>query len=129
MNKPPPGQGTEPESSKAPGRLSGRIRFGPSRDNLTGMWSPMPQASAPTEDTIIEDEAKQITRALMDQGQMSRHDLHHTLGTRYWGPGRFARALRYALEHGMLRKVGRDHYDAPQPAPGEKKEENQPEIH
>lgn len=125
MNRPVPGEGKEPESSGGLRSYGRKLRIGPSREGM-GVWSPMPQLSSPTEDTVIVDEARQITRALVDQGPMSSRALQAAVASRYWGPRRFSRALHYALEHQMIRRLGRDTFAPPARAPGEKKEESEP---
>lgn len=86
--------------------------LGPSKEG-TGFWSPMPQLSAPWEDTEISNEAQRISRALADNGPMSRSDLRERVGGRFWGPRRFSHALQHALQQGVIRSTGHDTYAVP----------------
>jgi MFS family permease len=61
----------------------------------------------------IEREIEAISRALEEHGSLSRRELARLAGARYWGPGRFAAALRKALDSGRARRVGRDSFAAP----------------
>lgn len=107
--------------------LRRRILVGPSHER-TGFWSPMPQLSTRGADMLAE-EGNQLANVLIDRGTLSRRELRMAVGSRYWGPQRFRAALRYALDHRLIRRVGREKFAAPEHAPGEKKEEGEPEIH
>jgi len=53
----------------------------------------------------LEREVGAIARALEEHGRLSRRALASTVGARHWGPGRFAAALREALDAGRARRV------------------------
>jgi MFS family permease len=60
----------------------------------------------------LEREIEAISRALEEHGALSRRELARLVGARYWGPGRFAAALREALDSGRARRIGRDSFVA-----------------
>ncbi|MBV9197091.1 MAG: hypothetical protein JO168_23395 [Solirubrobacterales bacterium] len=51
-----------------------------------------------------------LERALADRGEMRRGDLGDLVGCKYWGPGRFARALKTAAEQGRIKRTGFGRY-------------------
>jgi hypothetical protein len=76
-------------------------------------WSPLQPGSTyePDEDRYwLEREMTLIERALEDQGEMRRGALGDLIGCKYWGPGRFARALKEAVEQGRIRHAGVGRY-------------------
>jgi hypothetical protein len=82
------------------------------RNTLTG-WSPMSSASSQDreeEEFWLERELSILERALQENGEMRRRDLGNEVGCRYWGPRRFARALRAGVEEGRFRRVRRGMY-------------------
>jgi len=123
MNEHTSGEDAAPESNQTGVPLRRRIPFGPSQQGMSG-WSPMPHLSTRGPTTVVGEEANEIARTLSDRGPLSRRGLQIAVGARYWGPLRFGQALRYALEHGLIRRVGRETFAAPERAPGEKKEES-----
>ncbi|MDQ3866702.1 MAG: hypothetical protein M3304_07715 [Actinomycetota bacterium] len=91
-------------------RRRGRIAFGPGE---LGGWSPEVSGSAHFRDEDEwwrEREVEMIERALADRGEMRRRDLGNLIGCKYWGPGRFRRALAAAVEEGRIRRVGFGRY-------------------
>src|SRR3954454_3322948 len=51
-----------------------------------------------------------IENALGEHGEMRRRDLGRLLGCRYWGPRRFARALKQGVADGRFRRTGLGRY-------------------
>ena len=51
-----------------------------------------------------------IENALRDRGELSHDALGDAVGRRYWGPGRFGRALREARRRRTIAKSGRRTY-------------------
>jgi hypothetical protein len=83
-----------------------------SRNTLTG-WSPMTASSSQDreeEQFWLERELSILERALQENGEMRRRDLGNEVGCRYWGPRRFARALRAGVDKGRFRRVRRGMY-------------------
>jgi hypothetical protein len=73
----------------------------------------MPSMSAADRDENewwLEREMSLIENALNEEGEMRRRDLSNLLGCKYWGPRRFANALKAAVEEGRIRKVGVGRY-------------------
>ena len=76
-------------------------------------WSPLQPGSTydPNEDRYwLEREMSLVERALEDRGEMRRSELGELLGCKYWGPGRFARALKEAVAQGRIRRSGFGRY-------------------
>lgn len=97
-----------PGSSAEPGRRRGEFRERGPRS-----WSPLQPGSTydPGEDRYwLEREITLIERALKDKGEMRRSELGGLIGCTYWGPGRFARALKTAVEQGRVRHAGFGRY-------------------
>ena len=67
--------------------------------------------SAPTRVEFAR-EVSAIERALQDREAADRRELAQLVGARFWGPGRFAAALREAVESGRVRRVSRNHFAA-----------------
>ena len=57
-----------------------------------------------------ERELRLIENALEDMGELEKKELGDLLGQKYWGPRRFAQALKEGAEEGRFRKVGRNRY-------------------
>ena len=55
----------------------------------------------------LDQEIEIIGRVLDEHGKMSRRELARAAGARYWGPGRFAVALREAIDDGRARRLSR----------------------
>ena len=79
-------------------------------------YTPFPSAStrdAEENEFWLGRELSLIERALEDNGEMRRRDLGDLLACKYWGPRRFANALKAGVEQGRFRRVGYGRY-APQ---------------
>ena len=97
-----------PGSSVAPNRRRGEFRERGPRS-----WSPLQPGSSyePDEDRYwLEREMSLIERALGDKGEMRRSELGDLIGCKYWGPGRFARALKAAVEQDRIKRSGFGRY-------------------
>jgi hypothetical protein len=57
-------------------------------------WAPMPAIATGATDRDVAREVDQIARAVSEVGQITEHGLINLVGARYWGPGRFRRALK-----------------------------------
>ena len=80
-------------------------------------YTPFPSVSTQDADENQfwrDRELSLIERALEDKGEMKRGDLGDLLGCKYWGPRRFAHALKAGVEQGRFRRVGYGRY-APNP--------------
>jgi hypothetical protein len=74
---------------------------------------PFPYGSTQDEDENrfwLDRELTLIERALEDRGEMKRGELGDLLGCKYWGPRRFANALKAGVEQGRFRRVGFGRY-------------------
>src|SRR3954469_13073735 len=58
----------------------------------------------------LERELSLIENALNENGEMRRSELGKQLGCRYWGPRRFARALKAGVEQGRFQHTGFGRY-------------------
>ena len=67
----------------------------------------------PGPDPDLDREIEIIGRTLQEHGPLRRGALADEVGARFWGPGRFRRALRFATEEGAARQVSSDTFDAP----------------
>ena len=70
-----------------------------------GGWSPfLSSSSADIEenDKYLAREVEMLERALAEQGELRRGDLGRLVGGKYWGPGRFGRALKIAVRQGRI---------------------------
>ena len=73
----------------------------------------VPMVHAPDKDENqfwLERELSLIENALQQEGEMPRRDLSERLGCKYWGPRRFANALKKGVEDGRFRRVRRGVY-------------------
>jgi MFS family permease len=61
----------------------------------------------------LEPEVAAIAATVAEHGPIERNQLARLVGARYWGPGRFQRALRGAVAAGHARRVGRTTYAPP----------------
>jgi MFS family permease len=86
-----------------------RRRPGPSR---SGGRSPGMPVSAPVGHVELRREIERIENALAEQGPMDRAELARAVGARFWGPGRFAAALREAVGSGRVRRLDRRRFAA-----------------
>ena len=76
-------------------------------------FTPFPSASTQDREENefwLDRELSLIENALKDQGEMKRGDLGDLLGCKYWGPRRFAHALKAGVEQGRFRRVSRGRY-------------------
>jgi MFS family permease len=69
--------------------------------------------SAPLGAIGFDREVSVIERTLADRGPVDRRELARLVGARFWGPGRFAGALRAAVEGGRARRVSRSRFGPP----------------
>jgi hypothetical protein len=98
----------EPEDD--PPVTARRRRFRPGSSS-SGGWSPfLSSSSAADAAADLEREIAMLERALEDRGDLQRNELIEVTGSKYWGPGRFGKALRAALDQGRVRKVGVGRY-------------------
>jgi MFS family permease len=89
-----------------------RFRPGPGR----GGYSPFPVLTSTADvEGDLDREIAAISRALRENGQVSRQELARLVGARYWGPGRFRAALREAVAEGGARRVSRGAYAPNEP--------------
>ena len=58
----------------------------------------------------LDREIDMIRRALTEEGEMRRRDLGRLIGCKYWGPGRFANALKAAVDRGEIEHTGFGRY-------------------
>jgi MFS family permease len=94
---------------------SGRRRYRPGPGSGAAFGSPgmLGSSSRWSSDDSGEDldhEIEIINRALQDRGPVSRDELYTLVAGRYWGPGRFRRALREAVEEGTVKRVSRNQF-------------------
>ena len=72
------------------------------------VWSPRPMAlGGPDPTGLIEQEADAIVAVLHREGPLDTRTLKRHVEARFWGPGRFAPALRRAALDGRVRRVDR----------------------
>lgn len=79
------------------------------------MWAPSMTASVvPTSDPFLPVEVERIAAAVAggDGRPLERRELAAAVGARFWGPGRFRRALRTAELEGRIARSGRGRYVA-----------------
>src|SRR3954469_18569512 len=94
----------------------GRDRPGPGTSfGSPGMLGTSSRWSSDDSSEDLDREIEIITRALQERGPADRDELYKLVAGRYWGPGRFRRALRQAVEEGDIKRVSRNQY-----APGER---------
>jgi MFS family permease len=63
----------------------------------------------------LDREISVIAEALRQHGALEREELNNLVGGRYWGPGRFAAAVRAAIQEGLARRRSRTVLE-PEPA-------------
>jgi hypothetical protein len=75
-------------------------------------WSPLTSASSYSDEDRywLEREMAMLERALQDKGEMRRSELGNLVGCKYWGPGRFAHALKAAVDRGKIKHTGFGRY-------------------
>jgi MFS family permease len=108
----------EPEQ-KAPSRSGYRFRPGPGPLASARAMS----LSGPYPDVPLDREVGLIEAALQDRGAANRKELRRRVGARYWGPGRFAAALRQAVAEGRVRSLPRGQF-----GPSHDREDQTPPI-
>lgn len=77
-------------------------------DGRSGGWSPFLASSTrdiEDSDLHLVKEVEMLERAVREQGVLSRRELGRLVGRRYWGPGRYGRALRTAVRDGRIRRM------------------------
>jgi hypothetical protein len=72
--------------------------------------SPGMPVSAPLAPVGFDREIAAIERVLEERGPTGRHDLARAVGAHFWGPGRFASALRASVRSGKARRLSRTLY-------------------
>jgi hypothetical protein len=80
---------------------------------MTTGWSPFISSSSSDveqNDQYLAREIDMLERAVQDKGELRRRDLGRLVGCKYWGPGRFGRALRAAVRQGRLSRPRRGVY-------------------
>ena len=90
----------------------------PTRRERTGgggpaSWSPHMSGSTydrEEDEWWREREISMLERALSEHGVLRRRELGDRTGCRYWGPGRFRRALQAAVDEGRIKRVGFGRY-------------------
>jgi hypothetical protein len=76
-------------------------------------WSPFLSSSATDieeNDAYLERELDMLERAVKEHGELGRGELGRLVGCRYWGPGRYRRALRAGVRQGRLARPRRGVY-------------------
>jgi hypothetical protein len=76
-------------------------------------WSPLNSGSTYDSDEDrywLDREITLLERALGDNGEMRRRDLGEVVGCKYWGPRRYARALKAATEQGRIKRTSYGRY-------------------
>ena len=79
-------------------------------------WSPFLSSSTgdvEQNDEYLARELDMLERAVRDTGEVRRRELARLVGCRYWGPGRFSRALRVAVRQGRVGHPRRGYYGPP----------------
>jgi MFS family permease len=82
--------------------------YSPSMQGTAGT----PDRSAAMAEYDLDREIEMLMRALDDVGAIDREALARRVGAAGWGPGRFPRALREAVDEGHVAREGRDSYSA-----------------
>ena len=80
---------------------------------MSSSWSPFLSSSssdAEASDEALAREIDMLERAVREQGVLRRRELGNLVGCRYWGPGRFGRALRAGMRQGRLSRPRRGYY-------------------
>ena len=88
-------------------------RRSPRRERSAAVFAPSIARSESDRDENefwTDRELSLIENALAENGEMRRRDLGNALGCKYWGPRRFARALKIGVEEGRFRRVRRGVY-------------------
>ena len=83
---------------------------------MSSGWSPFLSSSRSDleqSDEYLAREIEMLERAVREKGALPRRELGRLVGCRYWGPGRFGRALRAAVRQGRLSRPRRGVYGPP----------------
>ena len=84
---------------------------------MSRSWSPFLSSSSdygPEDaDRDLERELGMLERAVAEHGELPRRELGRLVGCRYWGPGRYGRALRAGVQQGRLSRPRRGVYGPP----------------
>ncbi len=105
------GDGETTDRARQQRPSSRRVRSLPVRRRA--IVSGLPTGSAaPAEDRDLEREVDVLSRALNEDGPAGRRELAQRVRARYWGPGRFSRALHTALREGRVRRRGGSAFEA-----------------
>jgi MFS family permease len=98
-----------------------RFRPGPG----SGFYSPGMVGSATTSsrwsavsNEALDEEIDDVARALRDRGEADRGELEKRVRGRSWGPGRFRRALKEAVEEGRVKRLSSRRYGPEEPREG-----------
>jgi MFS family permease len=98
-----------PAAAPAASPAARRRRFGPG--DQPQINSPMPSWSTrPSDEADLELEIDTLARMLEEKGELPRDELGDLVQCRYWGPGRYRRALSKAVERGRIRRTGRGRF-------------------
>ncbi len=112
------GDGLDAKTEHTPDRARvgrGRYRLGPGIDYpyySPGFLGTAVRRPSPVSELTREVEA--IGRAVDEGGPISREELSRLVGSRLWGPGRFARAMDEALATGRVRRARRGLIEPPE---------------
>jgi hypothetical protein len=80
---------------------------------MSSGWSPFLSSSSSdveASDRALAREIEMLERAVQDRGVVRRSELGKLVGCKYWGPGRFSRALRVATRDGRIARPRRGYY-------------------
>jgi hypothetical protein len=83
---------------------------------MSSGWSPFLSSSSSdleASDEALVREIDALERAVRERGEVSRRELGQLVGCRYWGPGRYGRALRAAVRQGRIGHPRRGFYGPP----------------
>ena len=90
---------------------SRRYRPGPGR----GVGSPwLPPAPDEPSERALDSEIELISAAVAEHGEVPVAELADAVNARFWGPGRFPRALRVAADEGRVVRVSRGRVRPPE---------------
>ena len=80
-------------------------------------YTPFPGASSNDEEENewwLDREISLIENLLKEEGELPRKEIGNKLGCKYWGPLRFRRALKEAVDRGTISKTSGNRYAASQ---------------
>jgi MFS family permease len=101
----------EAEGDTQTPRTQPRRRFRPGPGTVS--YSPGMAVSAPVARQGVDREVEVLAAVVRDNGPTARGALARLAGARFWGPGRFSRALREAVIAGRVRRLPRGRYGPP----------------